>query len=65
MLDTIQKRFTSRQEAAEALGLSLPTITRRLADGSIPHTKLGSRVLIPSAFLDNLLEKTDQGRGLQ
>ena len=54
MKSTIQKRFYSRQEVAEALGCSIPTVARRLADGSIPSTHLGSRVLVPASYLDTL-----------
>lgn len=48
------KLFLSKKEAAEQLAVSLPTINRRLADGTIPHIKIGSRVLIPAEFLNNL-----------
>jgi len=51
------KKFLSRQEAADALGISLVTLARRLRDQSIPHVKIGARVLIPAAFIDQLLEK--------
>jgi excisionase family DNA binding protein len=52
--ETSSRRFLSRQEAANQLGISLPTLARRLADGSIPYIKLGGRVLIPAEFLTNL-----------
>lgn len=51
------KRFFSRNEAAEVLGLSLPTISRRLADGSIPFTKLGGKVLIPAEAIERLVAR--------
>lgn len=51
------KRFFSRQEAADMLGLSLVTLARRLADGTIPFTKIGNRVLIPAQFIDQLAER--------
>jgi excisionase family DNA binding protein len=51
------KKFLSRQEAADALGISLVTLARRLRDQSIPYVKIGARVLIPAAFIDQLLEK--------
>ena len=56
-MSVIQKKFISRQEAADALGISLVTLARRLADGSIPFIKLGNRVLIPAQFIDDLTAK--------
>jgi excisionase family DNA binding protein len=50
----LSKHFLSRKETAEILSVSLPTLARRLADGSIPYIKLGGRVLIPAEFLTNL-----------
>ncbi len=44
-------QFISRKEAAKSLGISLPTISRHLAKGLIPHIKLGGRVLIPVDFI--------------
>jgi len=34
------KKFLSRQEAADALGISLVTLARRLRDQSIPYVKI-------------------------
>lgn len=50
----LNKRFYSRKEVALILSLSLPTIARRLADGSIPFVKLGARVLIPAEVIERL-----------
>lgn len=47
-------RFLSRTETAKQLGISLPTLARRLADGTIPHTKIGGRVLIPTEYLHKI-----------
>lgn len=47
-------RFLSRIETARQLGISLPTLARRLADGTIPHTKIGGRVLIPTEYLQKI-----------
>jgi excisionase family DNA binding protein len=35
--------------AAEALGVSVPTVRRRIADGSLPTTKIGGRTLVDLA----------------
>lgn len=51
------KRFLSRIEAAEQLGISLPTLSHRILDGSIPSVKLGRRILIPPEALERLAEK--------
>lgn len=55
------KKFLSRQEAADELGISLITLARHLADNSIPHIKLGGRILIPIQFIDQLTEKALSG----
>ena len=43
-------------EAANALGVSRTTIYKLAKDGSLPTIKLGSRVLVPIAALNKLLE---------
>jgi excisionase family DNA binding protein len=58
-----EKRFLSRQEAADVLGISLVSLARRLRDRSIPYVKLGNRTLIPSLYLDELVEKALSGQG--
>lgn len=47
--------FASKNDFLIQLGISLPTLNRRLADGSIHSVKLGGRVLIPISELDRLL----------
>lgn len=59
-MDTCTKKFLTRQETADALSISLVTLARRLADGSIPFIKLGNRVLIPIQFIDELTAKAMQ-----
>jgi excisionase family DNA binding protein len=64
----LQEEGTSRQivgklEAADVLGISLVSLARRLRDRSIPYVKLGNRTLIPSAYLDELVEKALSGQG--
>lgn len=53
----IASKFISRNEAATLLGVSLSTLIRHLADGSIPSIRLGSRVLIPAEFIENLAQE--------
>lgn len=50
------KRFLSRTEVANQLGISLPTLSHRINDGTIPHVKLGRRILIPSEAITHLEE---------
>lgn len=51
----MEKRFISRAEARRQLGISLPTLEKRLDDGSIPFVRLGRRVLIPAEAIENLV----------
>ena len=37
----------TRKEAAEALGVDPRTITTSINEGTIPHVKLGRRIVIP------------------
>jgi excisionase family DNA binding protein len=60
MLST-QKKFLSRKEATELLGVSLSTLIRHLNDGTIPFTRLGSRILIPAQFIENLAQEALAG----
>lgn len=48
-------QFLSKKDFAKQIGLSLPTIDRRLKDGSIRALKLGGRILIPYSELDRLI----------
>ena len=45
---TVPRVEVSPAEYAEATGVSLRTVRRRLADGSLPHRRVGRRVLIPA-----------------
>jgi excisionase family DNA binding protein len=42
----------SRPEAAQLLGISVPTLDRRLRDGVVPSIKLGGRRLVPRRAID-------------
>jgi excisionase family DNA binding protein len=56
MNSSAQNRFLSVSEVTTILGQSISTTHRRLRDGTIPHIKLGGRVLIPAEFIDNLVQ---------
>jgi excisionase family DNA binding protein len=44
--------YLTAAEAAVRLGLSLRTVRRRIADGSLPSVRIGRAVRIPPAALD-------------
>ena len=49
-MDDLRKRRSlviTRKEAAEALGVDPRTITTSINEGTIPHVKLGRRIVIP------------------
>lgn len=54
------KRFVSPAEFQVITGFSSATVARRLKDRSIPFVKMGRKVLIPIAFLDELDELANQ-----
>jgi excisionase family DNA binding protein len=44
--------YLTAAEAASRLGISLRTVRRRIADGSLPSARIGRVVRIPTAALD-------------
>jgi excisionase family DNA binding protein len=50
-------QFITIDEAIKLFHISRPTINRRIKTGEIPSTKIGSRVLIPSLFIQQLQDK--------
>jgi len=50
----------SKRDAAARLGVSTKTLERKIFDGSIPHYKIGSRILIDPVDLDAYLQKCRQ-----
>jgi excisionase family DNA binding protein len=48
-------KFISRDEAANAMGITLPTLDKRIKSGEIRSKKIGRRVLIPEAEIINLI----------
>ena len=45
----------TRREAADLLGVSLPTLDAEIRAGKIPHLRLRRRVFVPTAQLHRLL----------
>lgn len=50
-------------EAAELLGVHINTLRKYLAQGVIPHRRLGRRILIPRGELLRWLEENPHGHG--
>ena len=47
-----EKRFYPVAEAAEKLGVAPITIYRGVESGKIPAKRIGSRVMLPSSYVD-------------
>lgn len=47
-----ETRYLSAKETADRLGISLRTVRRRIADGSLPSVKVGGTVRIPASALE-------------
>lgn len=54
-------KLLSIAAAAEYLGISRPTIFRRIKDGSIPVVKLGPRRFVSTATLEAILASASTG----
>jgi excisionase family DNA binding protein len=48
----VEKRYYPVNQAAEKLGVAPITIYRGVDNGTIPGKRVGSRLLIPSSFVD-------------
>lgn len=48
-------QYLSQQALAEELGVSVRTIRRRIADGSLPGYRVGSRIRVRAADAAGLL----------
>ena len=47
-----EQQYLTARETAERLGISLRTVRRRIADGSLPSLKIGGAVRIPASALE-------------
>ncbi len=52
MPDVDEQAYLTARETAERLGISLRTVRRRIADGSLPSIKIGGAVRIPATALE-------------
>jgi excisionase family DNA binding protein len=57
MGEVYMPQFFTVKEAIKALHISRPTISRRIKTGEIPATKIGSRILIPAVFIQQLQDR--------
>lgn len=48
--------YLSAQQVAEQLGVARITIYRRIADGTLPATRLGRKLLIPASYINQVEE---------
>jgi excisionase family DNA binding protein len=55
-VDLQTRKYLSRQESADYLGVCRRTIDRRRRDGTLPTKRVGKRVLILREDLDRLAE---------
>ncbi len=47
-------RFYSRKEAAAKLGVSLPTLSKKMRSGTLKYKRLGKRVVFTEAHLSEM-----------
>lgn len=59
-MDKEQIQAFNRKEAARRLGLSVVTIDREVARGSITHFRSGRRVLFTQAHLDEYIKRNER-----
>lgn len=66
-MDDLRKRRSlviTRKEAAEALGVDPRTITTSIKEGTIPHVKLGRRIVYPAREVPRPLRRRTPGRSV-
>lgn len=53
----MERKYLNVDEVAKTLGVSRGLIYKMVAEGIMPHLKIGSRILIPSDWEDRLAGK--------
>ena len=56
------KRFYSKKEFADIIGVSLPSVDRRIAEGALKVVHFGKRCLVPASAVDDLLNSASTQR---
>jgi excisionase family DNA binding protein len=54
-------QFYSVAQAAKSLNVAKLTVYRRTMTGEIPSTRMGRKVLIPAAYIENLVTQAMSG----
>jgi excisionase family DNA binding protein len=57
----MSQQFYTVTQTAKSLNVAKLTVYRRTATGEIPSTRMGRRVLIPAAFIENLVSQAMSG----
>ena len=57
-MNSTKPQFVSINEFISATCLSRPTVSRKIKNNEIPHTRIGRKILIPISFLKVLEEKS-------
>ncbi|MDA8206581.1 MAG: helix-turn-helix domain-containing protein [Thermaerobacter sp.] len=50
----MERKYLNVDEVAETLGVSRGLIYKMVAEGIMPHLKIGSRILVPADWEDRL-----------
>jgi len=53
--EPVEERLTSRQHAADRIGISLPTLDRMIRDNELTARKVRGRVLIRQSCIDSVI----------
>ncbi len=56
-----ETRYLTAAEVAERLGISLRTVRRRIADGTLPAVRIGGAVRVPASALEVAEPETSTG----
>lgn len=62
-MQTNERLTYNVSETAKLLGLSKNSLYQACLKGEIPHLKIGKRILIPRARLDQMLNEAGKARG--
>jgi excisionase family DNA binding protein len=58
-----EKVVFNRQEAASYLGMSQNTLAKLLNNGTIPHIRVGHKIIVPKTAIDQWLMEASQQKG--
>lgn len=64
-MSAVHNEMHTRAETARILGISLPTLDRRLAAGELAHYKDGARVLIDDAQIEEYKQRRHRRRAAE